>query len=146
MQSMSAVTVTAVGPGRGHSLSLVAAPTRTEVDEHALEAARPVPVGSFPSRPLAQLACSYLQEHGIDAAVQADDGNGTQPEVGFVTGGARVVVAPTAVTAARDLLGEVGPSTAPRRVHPPLARWVAGAIAATMALLAVWTTVVLLLL
>ena len=109
-------------------------------------AARGVAVGSFPSRPVAELARAYLEDNGIDAIVDADDANGTQPEVGFVTGGARVVVAPGAVTAARALLGEVAPAGAARRRHRPVARWVAATVAGTMALLGVWTVVVLVLL
>lgn len=115
-------------------------------DRGGRAAVRGVPVGSFASRPLAELARSYLQDHGIDAAVDADDGNGTQPEVGFVTGGARVVVAPGELDAATDLLDEIDPPSDARRVHPPLARWVAGTIAGTMALIGVWTTVVVVLL
>lgn len=107
---------------------------------------RGVPVGSFSSRPLAELARSYLQDHGIDAAVDADDGNGTQPEVGFVTGGARVVVAPGELAAATELLDAVDPPSAARRQHHPVARWVAGTVACAMALIGVWTTVVVVLL
>ena len=107
---------------------------------------RGVEAGSFPSRPLAELARSYLVDRGIDAVVAADDGNGTQPEVGFVTGGARVLVAPGEVAAARDLLATVAPATPGAVRHRPLARWVAAAVATTMALLGVWTVVALLLL
>lgn len=106
---------------------------------------RRVPVSSFPSRPLAELARAYLEDHGIAAMVDADDGNGTQPEVGFVTGGARVVVAPTEVARATELLGAVGPGSPGRRRHRRWARWVAGSVASTMALLGVWTVVVLVL-
>lgn len=109
------------------------------------ERSRGVPVGSFASRPLAELARAYLDDHGIDAAVDADDGNGTQPEVGFVTGGARVVVAPGEAAAATALLNAVAPAGPSLRVHPPLARWVAGAVAGTMVLLGVWTVLALVL-
>lgn len=110
--------------------------------------ARGVTVASYASRPLADLARAYLQHHGIDAAVDADDGNGTQPEVGFVTGGARVVVAPGEVAAATELLAAVAPAArdgAVRRTHGRWARWVAGSVAATMALLGAWTVVALVL-
>lgn len=109
------------------------------------ERSRGVPVGSFASRPLAELARAYLVDHGIDAAVDADDGNGTQPEVGFVTGGARVVVAPGEAAAATALLGAVAPAGPSARVHHPVARWVAGAVAGTMGLLGVWTVLALVL-
>jgi hypothetical protein len=68
---------------------------------------RGVPVASFASRPLAELARCFLEDNGVDALVDADDGNGTQPEVGFVTGGARVLVAPSQRDHARSLLDEV---------------------------------------
>lgn len=106
-----------------------------------------VPVRSFANRPLAELARAFLQDHGLAAAVDADDGNGTQPEVGFVTGGARLVVLPEDVDRARTLLDEVAAAGgAPtRRTHAPAARWTAAVVAGTMLLLGVWTTVVLLL-
>lgn len=111
-----------------------------------LEPARGVSVASFSSRPLAELARSYLQDQGVPAAVDADDGNGTQPEVGFVTGGARVVVAPDAVDRARELLAEVE-ATTPQSARPrsPGRRWVAALVAGTMLALGVWTTLVVLL-
>jgi hypothetical protein len=105
-----------------------------------------VSVASFASRPLAELARSYLEDQGVPAAVDADDGNGTQPEVGFVTGGARVVVAPGAVDRARALLAEVEDTSprAPRR-RSRGRRWVAALVAGTMLALGVWTTLVVLL-
>ncbi|MFT5564636.1 MAG: hypothetical protein ACI970_001367 [Myxococcota bacterium] len=106
-----------------------------------------VRLASFGSRPLAELARGFLEEHEVDAVVAADDGNGTQPEVGFVTGGAWVLVAPHDLDRARGLLDEVagdGGSVVALR-HGTRARAVAGALAATMAVLGVWTTVVLLL-
>lgn len=114
--------------------------------DHPAAPARGVTVGSYASRPLAELARAYLADHDIVAAVDADDGNGTQPEVGFVTGGARVVVAPDAVDAAVALLDAVAPRTpSARGRHGPLARWVAATVAGSMALLGVWTVVVLVL-
>lgn len=108
-------------------------------------AVRGVPVASFGGRPLAELARSYLQDNGVTALVDADDGNGTQPEVGFVTGGARVVVAPADLDRARELLAAVAGDAPAPRSHSPVARWVAGTVAATMAAIGVWTTLVVLL-
>lgn len=61
-------------------------------------------VGSFPNRPVAELARAFLAEHDVDAVVSADDGGGTSPEVGFVTGGATLLVAAPHVARAQDLL------------------------------------------
>ncbi len=105
-----------------------------------------VRLASFGSRPLAELARGYLDENEVDAVVAADDGNGTQPEVGFVTGGAWVMVAPYDLDRARDLLAEVagdGGAVVALR-HGPHARAVAGVVAGTMAVLGIWTTLVLL--
>lgn len=105
-----------------------------------------VAVGSYASRPLAELARSYLEDHGVLASVDSDDGGGSQPEVGFVTGGAWLLVAADERDRAASLLAEVGdgPSLV-RAPRPRAARWVAGTVAATMALLGVWTVVALLL-
>lgn len=111
-----------------------------------LDPTRGVSVASFASRPLAELARSYLQDQGVHAAVDADDGNGTQPEVGFVTGGARVLVAPGEADRARALLAEVEDATpSSRRPRSRGRRWVAALVAGTMLALGVWTTLVVLL-
>ncbi len=101
---------------------------------------------SFPTRPLAELARGFLEDCEVDAIVAADDGNGTQPEVAFVTGGAWLLVAPHDLDRARELLAEIEPPSAHvARTHTPRARAVAIVVAGTMAVLAVWTTLVLLL-
>lgn len=114
-------------------------------DRERTAALHGVVVATFASRPLAELARAYLDEHGLDALVGADDGNGTQPEVGFVTGGARVVVAPGEVTAARALLASVDPRGPRPARHRPAARWVAAALVGMMVAIGTWASVVVLL-
>lgn len=48
--------------------------------------ARYVRVGAFPSRPMAELAVSYLNANGVDAMVWADDAGGTYPHMALLRG------------------------------------------------------------
>lgn len=128
--------------------------------ERTVGAWQGVRIASFPSRPVADLARCYLADHDVDAVVDSDDGNGTQPELGFVTGGAWLKVAPDDVDRARTLLAEVGTELAgttdgehaddgdPSTWLPGRrgrTRAVATVVAASTALVGVWTTVVVLL-
>lgn|GEM_PF-2921089 len=72
-------------------------------------------VGSFPNRPVAELARVWLAEHDVDAVVNADDGGGTSPEVGFVTGGASLLVAADQVERAAALLAQLPAPVSHRR-------------------------------
>ena len=87
-------------------------------------------VGSFPNRPVAELARAWLAEHDLDAVVTADDGGGTSPEVGFVTGGASLLVAAHDVDRAQALLGELPPPVARHRRRRRHDRLVAGVVVA----------------
>ncbi|HSK22368.1 MAG TPA: hypothetical protein VK906_04295 [Egicoccus sp.] len=44
-------------------------------------------VGSFSSRPLAELAASMLSAHGVPAHVAGDDAGGLSPDINFGSGG-----------------------------------------------------------
>lgn len=61
-------------------------------------------VARFSSRIEAELACSMLREHDIDARIAADDAGGQHPELSMLTGGVRLAVAPEDVELARALL------------------------------------------
>lgn len=60
-------------------------------------------VGSFPSRPMAELAVTFLNANGIDAMVWADDAGGTYPHLALYRGIALRVREEDA-EAARELL------------------------------------------
>lgn len=61
-------------------------------------------VGHFSSRMEAELARAMLDEHGVDARVDADDAGGQHPELSLLTGGVRLLVASGDVDLARALL------------------------------------------
>lgn len=82
-------------------------------------------VGSFPNRPVAELARVWLAEHDLDAVVDADDAGGTSPEVGFVTGGASLLVAADQVERAAELLAQLPSPVAHRRASRPAERGIA---------------------
>lgn len=51
-----------------------------------------IPIKTYPNRAEADLAKSFLQEHGIKAMVSADDYGGMGPHVLWGTGGVRLMV------------------------------------------------------
>lgn len=108
------------------------------------EAVQRRPVGSFPNRPVAELARAWLAEHDLDAVVTADDGGGTSPEVGFVTGGASLLVAAHEVDRATELLDELPASVVRPRTRRRGDRLVAGAVVAGLVFGALATVLALL--
>ncbi|HWH33040.1 MAG TPA: hypothetical protein VNU01_10250 [Egibacteraceae bacterium] len=88
-------------------------------------------VGHFPSRPMAEVAATYLHANGIPATVWADDAGGTYPHVALYRGISLRVPAEDA-DAARALLAEADaahalapePDAAERRPLRPVAKWV----------------------
>jgi hypothetical protein len=91
-------------------------------------------VGNFPNRPVAELARTWLEERGVDATVTADDGGGSSPEVGFVTGGASLLVAADQVERAEELLAELPAPAVRPRTRRPAERGIALLVVATMSL------------
>ena len=89
-------------------------------------------VGSFPSRPMAELAVTYLHANGIDAMVWADDAGGTYPHLALYRGIALRVREEDA-EAARELLAQAdleaqgtvdsGDPRANRELRP-VAKWI----------------------
>jgi hypothetical protein len=61
-----------------------------------------VPVAVVTSRTEAELMVGFLRNHGLRAAVAADDAGGQEPQLQLQ--GVRVLVAPDDAAAARDLL------------------------------------------
>jgi hypothetical protein len=81
-------------------------------------------IGRFSSRGEAQVARAMLSEHGIEAAVDADDAAGLHPELSLATGGITLSVAVEDLEEARELLDDVEaagvrePLSPGRRVRP----------------------------
>lgn len=94
-------------------------------------------VGSFPNRLAAELARAWLAEHDVDAAVTADDAGGSSPEIGFVAGGATLLVAADQVERATDLLRELPAGAGPVHRHSSGTRAVAVTVVAVVTFLAV---------
>ena len=63
-------------------------------------------VAVFEDRLPGELARSMLADAGIDATVLADDVGGLHPELSRLSGGVRLVVAPSDAAHARELLAE----------------------------------------
>lgn len=90
-------------------------------------------VGHFPSRPMAEVAVTFLHANGIPATVWADDAGGTYPHVALYRGISLSVPADDA-DAARALLAEAdaehaaeppaGDVAEDARPLRPVARWV----------------------
>jgi hypothetical protein len=53
-------------------------------------------VGSFASRPHAEMAASMLGAHGVDARVVGDDAGGAAPHINLGSGGGYTVAVPDA--------------------------------------------------
>ena len=66
-------------------------------------------IASFPTEHDANLAVSFLNAQGISASVSGDDCGRTDPVLGFVTGGIRVMVPMSQAQEAVDLLEQAGP-------------------------------------
>ena len=82
-------------------------------------------VGRFSSRSEAQVARAMLSEHGIEAAVDADDAAGLHPELSLATGGITLTVALEDVGEARELLDDVEAGGATGDLHGHRARpWI----------------------
>ncbi len=64
-------------------------------------------VKTFANREIAGMAKSMLEANGIKAAVSADDAGGMRPEIGFTSGGVKLLVLEDNVAAAAKLLDEV---------------------------------------
>lgn len=64
-------------------------------------------VGRFSSRAEAHVARAMLDDHGIEAAVVADDAAGLHPELSLATGGITLLVARRDADEARELLDDV---------------------------------------
>jgi hypothetical protein len=75
-------------------------------------------VGRFSSRSEAQVARAMLSEHGIEAAVDADDAAGLHPELSLATGGITLSVAVDDVEEARELLADVEAGDPHHRLRP----------------------------
>ena len=104
-------------------------------------------VGHFPSRPMAEVAATYLHANGIPATVWADDAGGTSPHVALYRGIALSVPSADA-DAARALLAEADAEHAAQppaedttddsRPLRPVGKWIvrlaAGAVVAGIAI------------
>lgn len=65
-------------------------------------------VRSFATRAEAELAKSLLEAEGIASVLAVDDVGGMRPEIGFTTGGARLLVVPRDVQRATATLEGLG--------------------------------------
>ena len=63
-----------------------------------------VEIRTYDSALIAEEAKDFLEQHGIDALVLADDAGGAIPALGMGTGGARLLVRAEDSPKARDLL------------------------------------------
>lgn len=95
-------------------------------------------VGSFPSRPMAELAVTYLNANGIDAMVWADDAGGTYPHLALYRGIALRVREEDA-EAARELLAQAELEGAAAHSDPeesrplrPVGKWIVRVAAAAI--------------
>ena len=96
-------------------------------------------VGTFPSRPMAELAVTFLNANGIDAMVWADDAGGTHPYLSMYRGIALRVREEDA-EAARELLEQadreaaMAPPADPhdRRELRPIGKWIVRLAAAAV--------------
>lgn len=96
-------------------------------------------VGSFPSRPMAELAVTYLHANGVDAMVWADDAGGTYPHLALYRGIALRVREEDA-EAAQELLAQaelegaasLGEGPGDRRDPRPVGRWIVRLAAAAI--------------
>ncbi len=68
-----------------------------------------VAVAVYDQEHKADLAVSFLRSMGIEASVSADDCGRTDPALGFVTGGLRVVVRESQAREAAELLASQAP-------------------------------------
>jgi hypothetical protein len=69
----------------------------------------PVRVGAFQTHAQAHAARGYLDAHGIDCTVVADDCHGLDPELAFATSRVTLLVDPGQAWEARELLNQMEP-------------------------------------